>query len=108
MHHRRKVSWPIKKADVSPLSKKGNHNDKTNYRSMSILPSVSKIYDRTIYNQINQMTENALSIFKCGFRKKKYSTQHALIAMIEKAGKIFGKGGTLGAFQQIYQKPLIA
>ena len=43
------------------------------------------------------MTENALSIFKCGFRKKKYSTQHALIAMIEKAGKIFGKRGTLGA-----------
>ena len=32
------------------------------------------------------MTENALSIFQCSFRKK-YSTQHALIAMIEKAKK---------------------
>ena len=42
------------------------------------------------------MTENALSIFRCGFRKK-YSTQHALIAVIEKAKKIIDKGGTFGA-----------
>ena len=34
------------------------------------------------------MTENAFSIFQCGFSKK-YSTQHALIAMIEKARKFF-------------------
>ena len=63
---------------------------------MSILLSLSKIYERLIYNQINHMTENALSIFQCGFRKK-YSTQHALIAMIEKARKILNKGGTFGA-----------
>ena len=86
----------LKKADVSPVFKKGNHNDKTNYRPVSILPSLSKIYERLIYNQINHMTENALSIFQCGFRKK-YSTQHALIAMIEKARKILDKGGTFGA-----------
>ena len=42
------------------------------------------------------MTENALSIFRCGFGKK-YSTEHALIAMIEKARKILDKGGTFGA-----------
>ena len=96
MHHRRKVFWPIKKADVSPVFKKGNHNDKTNYRPVSILPSLSKIYERLIYNQINQITKNALSIFQCGFHKK-YSTQHALIAMIEKAKKILDKGGTFGA-----------
>ena len=76
----------LKKADVSPIFKKGNHNDKTNYRPVSILPSLSKTYERLIYNQINQMTENTLSIFQCGFRKK-YSTQHALIAMTEKTKK---------------------
>ena len=86
----------LKKAHVSPIFKKGNHNDKTNYRPVSILPSLSKIYERLIYNQTNHMTENALSIFQCGFRKK-YSTQHALIAMIEKAIKILDKGGTFGA-----------
>ena len=85
----------LKKADVSPVFKKGNHNDKTNYRSVKILTSLSKINDCLIYNQINQMTENALSIFQCSFRKK-YSTQHALIAMIEKAKKILDKGGRFG------------
>ena len=40
----------LKKADVSPVFKKGNHNDKTNYRPVSILPSLSKIYERLIYN----------------------------------------------------------
>ena len=58
-----------------------------------ILPSLSKIY--LIYNQINQMTENALSIFQCGFRKS-YSTQHALTAMIKKTRKIINKDGTFG------------
>ena len=42
------------------------------------------------------MTENVLSIFQCGFQKK-YSTQHALKAMIEKAAKILSKGGTFSA-----------
>ena len=72
----RKFPDQLKKADVSPVFKKGNHNDKTNYRPVSILPSLSKIYERLIYTQINQTTQNALSIFQCGFRKK-YSTQHA-------------------------------
>ena len=42
------------------------------------------------------MIENALSIFQYSFRKK-YSTKHALIAMIEKTRKILDKGGTFGA-----------
>ena len=63
---------------------------------MSILPSLSKILERLIDSQINQMIENALSIFQFSFRKK-YSTKHALIAMIEKTRKILDKGGTFGA-----------
>ena len=42
------------------------------------------------------MTKIALTIYQYGFHKK-YSTQHALIAMIEKARKILDKGGTFGA-----------
>ena len=60
----------FKKADVSLVFKNGNHNSKTNYQPVSILPSLSKIYERLIYNQINHMAENALSIFQCGFPKK--------------------------------------
>ena len=65
-----KFADQLKKADVSPVFIKGNHNDRTNYRPVSILPSLSKIYERIIYNQVNHMTENVLSIFQCGFRKK--------------------------------------
>ena len=50
------------------------------------------------------MTENALSIFQCGFRKK-CSTQHALIAMIENARKILNKSGTFGALLTDLSKP---
>ena len=56
--------------DQSNVFIKGNHNDKTNYRPVSILPSLSKTYERLIYNQINQTTENALSKFQCGFCKR--------------------------------------
>ena len=58
-----KIPDQLKKANVSPFFKKGNHNDKTNYKLVSIVPSLSKIYESPIYNQINQMTKNALSIF---------------------------------------------
>ena len=57
---------------------------------------LSKIYERLIYDQINHLTENVLSIFQCGFLKK-YNTLHALIAMTEKARKNLDKGGTFGA-----------
>ena len=49
------------------------------------------------------MTENALSICQCDFRKK-YSPQHSLIAMIEKARKILDKNGTFGALLTDFSK----
>ena len=36
----------LKKADVRPVFRKGKHNDKTNHRPLSILPLLSKIYER--------------------------------------------------------------
>ena len=72
---------------------------------MSILLSLSKIYERLIDNQTNQMTESALSIFQCGFLKK-YSTQHALIAMNKKARKLLDKGGIFGALLTDLSKAL--
>ena len=42
------------------------------------------------------MAGNPLTIFQCNFRKK-YSTQHALEAMIEKARKIIDNDGTICA-----------
>ena len=57
--------------------------DKTNYRPVSTLPSISKIYERLLYSQIEIFIENKLSHNQCGFRKG-YSAQYCLIKMLEK------------------------
>ena len=51
-----KFPHQLKSTDVSPVFKKRSYNDKTNHRPVSILPCLSKIYARPIYNQINQIT----------------------------------------------------
>ena len=48
-----KFPYQLKKTDVSPVFRKGNHNDKIDYWPVTILSSLSKIYERFIYNQIN-------------------------------------------------------
>ena len=43
----------LKKADITPVFRKDEESLKNNYRPVSILPSVSKIYERCIYDEIN-------------------------------------------------------
>ena len=51
------------------LAKKGKSTEKTNYRSISILSNVSKIYERLMHNNMNEYFNDVLSKFQCGFRK---------------------------------------
>ena len=39
----------LKNANITPVFKKGNRNSETNYRLVSILPNLSKIYERCLY-----------------------------------------------------------
>ena len=41
----------LKTAKVLPIFKKGNTKNIPNYRPISLLPSISKIYERAIYNR---------------------------------------------------------
>ena len=59
----------MKYADVSPAFKNGDRLDKGNYRPVSILSSLSKIFERLLYYQINDNMYPKLSIHQCGFRK---------------------------------------
>ena len=43
----------LKAAQVSPLFKKNNSLDKGNYRSVSVLPCISKIYERAMHDSVN-------------------------------------------------------
>ena len=73
----------LKMADVIPIFKKDDPFEKANYRPISLLPSLSKVYEKLIYQQLNAFFENKLSPLLCGFRSR-YSTQHALLNLINK------------------------
>ena len=73
-------------------SKKDDKTDKTNYRPISILPNLSKIYERFMQNQMYPYLNQIFSKYQCGF-KKGYNAQHCLMAMIEKWRKFIDIGG---------------
>jgi len=73
----------LKKALITPLFKKGDKSDPNNYRPISILPNISKVFEKIILNRIN----NYVAINKClpntqfGFRQK-CSTKDAILSMV--------------------------
>ena len=83
----------MKYADVTPIYKK---DDKTNYRSISILPNLSKPYERSTCNQISPYFDSVFSKFQCGFRKG-FNGQHCLLTIVEKWCKTLDEGGETGA-----------
>ena len=86
----------LKHADVIPVHKKNDKSDKTNYRPVSILPNISKIYEKIIYNQLYEYFHDKLFPSQCGFRKG-YSSQHSLLVMTEKFKESIDKGNAFGA-----------
>ena len=86
----------MKLADVSRIYKKKSGNSKVNYRSVSILSSIFKIYERCIYDQIQLFFDSLLSKYQCGFRRG-YNAQHCLVSLIDKWKKSVDNGGGFGA-----------
>ena len=86
----------LKVADITPIFKKGNATDVKNYRPISVLPPISKIFEKLLYMQMSTYFEQFLSPYLCGYRKG-FSTQEALLTLIEKWKKSLDKGGYSGA-----------
>ena len=82
-------------ADVIPIFKKDDPFEKANYRPISLLPSLSKLYEKLIYQQLKAFFENKLSPFFCGFRSR-YSTQHALLNLVNKWHSCLDNSGVVG------------
>ena len=70
-------------AKVIPIHKKGKINEFCNYRPVSVLPALSKVYERLLYNRILEFVgkHEILSDHQFGFRKK-YSTSHAINSLV--------------------------
>ena len=87
----------LKVADVTSVFKKKSKTSKDNYRPISILPNISKLYERCLSNQIQTYCDNLLSKYQCGLRKG-FNAQHCLVSMIEKWKESVDSGGAFGAF----------
>ena len=57
-------------ADVSPIFKKEDSFKKENYRPVSLLPHMSKVFERILYKQVDTFMTTKFSPYLCGFRKK--------------------------------------
>ena len=85
----------IKRAVIISAHKKEEKTIANNYRPVSILPPISKIFERNMYDQIYAYIDNYLSPYLCRFRKG-FSTQHCLTAL-ECWKKAIDKGKLAGA-----------
>ena len=85
----------LKHTDIAPVYKKNNKCEKENYKPVSILLNLSKIYKKLMYNQLYDYFDNILFPSQCGFRKG-YSAQHVLV-MIEKIKEAIDRSNEFGA-----------
>ena len=88
--------WKCSK--VSALFKSGDRTNATNYRPISILPTLSKILERVVHSQLHEYlnSTNLLSNNQFGFRSKS-STATALSSFADEVLLYMEKGHTSGA-----------
>ena len=74
----------LKTALVCAIYKKNDKTKCANYRPISLLSNISKIFERVMYNRMEHFIDEHKLIYKYqfGFRKK-YSTNHALLSIVE-------------------------
>ena len=90
----------LKVVKVIPLFKNGNRSDMSNYRPISILPTLSKIFEKLIYKRFYNFFEDNDIIYNCqfGFRQN-HSTIHAIQTAINSvANSLNPSYHTMGIF----------
>ena len=86
----------MKYAVIKPVFKKNSRNDKRNYKPVSILFNISKIYERLLYKQLENYFNSILSQYQCRFRKG-FSVLTTPLPMIEKWRESLHSCGNFGA-----------
>ena len=74
----------LKIAKIVPIFKSGNNTSFNNYRSISILPTISKVSEQIVCNRFVDFLEknNILYKHQYGFRSK-HSTTHPILQLIK-------------------------
>ena len=80
----------LKLAKVVPIYKSKDPLSISNYRPVSVLPALSKIYERVIYNRIHKFIDDhdILYKFQFGFRAK-HSTSAAIAVLLDNIANAF-------------------
>ena len=78
-----------------PVFKKEDPNNEANYPPISLLPIISKIFERVLFEQIEKFSEKILSPKLCGFRTS-HSTQHVLLNLLKNCQNTLDKAGAIG------------
>ena len=82
---------------IIPLFKWKNRLHKVNYRPVSLLPSMPKVFEKLMQKQISGCISSCLSPYLYGYGKSFSSTQ-ALLSFIENWKKILNKKGFGGQY----------
>ena len=74
----------LKTANVIPIFKKGDQSNLNNYRPISLLPVISKIFEKVLNEQLTRIIDNGyIDENQFGFRKG-HSTEDAVIKFVDK------------------------
>ena len=85
----------LKFAEIAALLKKLDRLVKENYRPVSILTAISKVFERVFGNQLSAFFDQIFSKFLSGFRQR-YSCQTSLLRMIEDWKSELDNGNIIG------------
>ena len=72
----------LKQAQVLPLYKKKDPLNKENFRPVSLLPIISKIYERSMHDQLSEHLNSSFNPFLAAFRKG-FGCQSTLLRLLE-------------------------
>ena len=88
----------LKLAKVFPIHKSGSKSDPCNYRPISILPTISKIFEKHVNKHLMAYMNkyNIIHESQSGFRRK-HSCQTALVKLIDQWMAGIDKGDTIGS-----------
>jgi potassium voltage-gated channel Eag-related subfamily H protein 8 len=97
----------LKYATIKPNLKNGDKKNVANYRPISILPSLSKIFEKIIYVRLNHLeTNNILAAEQFGFRTSS-SMEQGSFNFINNIQNEFKKKVLSEVFSLIYKRPSI-
>lgn len=97
-----------KHALIKTIFKEGSTDDNNNYRPVSILPVISKILERAVYNQVIEYLEgsNLLSRYQFGYRRLRSTDIAASLLLDDITKKVNENKYVTAVFMNLSKLPI--